>query len=55
MADWNPKSLWKSLLESVFGQPGEDRKDRALDPDLVFHLAFTAPMVIGVLLSLRRR
>jgi hypothetical protein len=57
MADWNPKDLWDELRRAIddWMAPGEDQEgEQAGDPSLLFHLCFTAPLVIGVLAMLRR-
>jgi hypothetical protein len=57
MADWNPKHLWEDLRRAIdeWMVPDEDGEgEQADDPTLLFHLCFTAPLVIGVLAMLRR-
>lgn len=58
MADWKPKDLWNELRRAIddWMAPGDDREEgeQAGDPTLLFHLCFTAPLVIGVLAMLRR-
>lgn len=50
MRNWKPKSLWDELLRAFHGWMDEEDDDReqAQDPALLFHLFFTAPIVIGI-------
>jgi hypothetical protein len=52
MKDWSPRTIWHRLreaLESLLGgEAGDD------EPELLFHLAFTAPFVLAILMMLRR-
>jgi hypothetical protein len=52
MKPWNPKTVWRRVRNSVrdWMQPEEAEPD----PSLLFHLAFTMPLVIGVLVALRQ-
>jgi hypothetical protein len=57
MADWNPKHLWEDLRRAIDDWMAGDEDgegEQAGDPSLLFHLAFTAPLVLGVLAMLRR-
>ena len=57
MADWNPKHLWEDLRRAIDDWMARDEDgegEQADDPSLLFHLAFTAPLVLGVLAMLRR-
>jgi hypothetical protein len=57
MADWNPKHLWDDLRRAIdeWMVPEDDGEgEQADDGTLLFHLIFTAPLVIGVLTMLRR-
>ena len=53
MSDWNPKRLWDELVETLLGD-AEDREQRSLDPNLAFHLLFAAPLLMGLLLMVKR-
>ena len=60
MADWQPGRVWESVRQRVLEWIGADdphdassNEDEA-DPTLMFHLAVTAPVVIGVLILMRR-
>ena len=56
MADWNPKDLWEELRRAiddwmVGDQDGEG--EQADDPTLLFHLSFTAPLLIAAIVLAR--
>ena len=51
MRDRSPKTLWRELCEAVKDWMEEEPAD---DPALLFHLAFTAPLLIGLIAMLRR-
>jgi hypothetical protein len=53
MRDWSPRSLWHALRETVERWMDESDADD-VDPALVFHLAFTAPLLLGLIAMLRR-
>ena len=53
MKDWNPKGLWDELRRAFGARPEDDDDERTTDPALLFHLTFTAPLVIGLLLLAR--
>ena len=58
MADWNPKDFWNELRQAIDDWMVGDRDsdgegEQADDPTLLFHLCFTAPLVIGVIAMLR--
>jgi hypothetical protein len=52
MRDWSPRSLWHALRDTVERWMAESDGDDA-DPALLFHLAFTAPLLIGLIVLLR--
>jgi hypothetical protein len=57
MAEWNPKQLWDELRRAIDDWMVGDQDpegEQADDPTLLFHLCFTAPLVIGVIAMLRR-
>ena len=60
MADWQPGRFWESVRRRVLEWIGADEAQEAssneeeADPALMFHLAVTAPMVIGLLILMRR-
>jgi hypothetical protein len=53
MSDWNPKSFWDELKRTFQGWT-EDDEEQSSDPTLLFHLMFTAPLLIGVLAMIRK-
>ena len=52
MRDWSPRSLWHALRETVARWMDEGDTDE-VDPALLFHLSFTAPLLIGLIAALR--
>ena len=49
--------LWRRLLETVdrwLDEDSEAREEASEDPSLMFHLMLTAPLVIGILILVRR-
>lgn len=57
MRDMDPKSLWDELVASLRGwmEPdSEEDEEQASDPSLAFHLMFAAPLIIGLLVMVRR-
>lgn len=53
MRDWSPRTLWHDLCEIVEEwMSGEDADE--VDPALLFHLALTVPLLIGLVAMLRR-
>ena len=60
MGDWQPERLWRSVRQRVREWMGvEDTSDTQsnedeADPTLFFHMAVTAPIVIGLLILMRR-
>ena len=58
MADWDPKHLWDELRRAiddwmVGDREGEGEGEQADDPTLLFHLTYTAPIVIALIALLR--
>jgi hypothetical protein len=53
MSNWNPKSLWDELKRTFEGWTNDD-EEQSSDPTLLFHLMFTAPLLIGLLTMLRK-
>ena len=53
MSDWNPKSLWDEL-KRTFARDESDDEEQSSDPTLLFHMMFTAPLLLGVLAMVRR-
>ena len=52
MADWNPKDLWNELRQAIDDWMVGERDgegEQADDPTLLFHLAFTAPLLIAAI------
>lgn len=56
MRDWNPKTLWDELLRAVQGwmEPEDEEGEKAQDPSWMFHLAFTAPLLLGLFAMMAR-
>jgi hypothetical protein len=51
MRDWKPKSLWDELRRAFHGWMEDDegeQREQASDPSLMFHLVFTAPLLLGL-------
>ena len=48
MRDWKPKSLWDELLRAFHGWMYGEDDEQAQDPSFVFHLLFTAPLLLGI-------
>lgn len=50
MRDWKPKTLWDELLRTFQGWMDEDEQEdeQTRDPTLIFHVLFTAPLVIAI-------
>ena len=53
MSQWDPKTLWDEL-KRTFGGWTNDDEEQSSDPTLLFHLMFTAPLLLGVLALMRR-
>ena len=53
MKSWDPKTLWDELRRALDDWMGEE-PEQADDPSLFYHLCFTAPLVIGLLMMVRR-
>ena len=53
MKPWNPKTMWRRVRRSVRDWMEPEEAEPA-DPSLMFHLTFTMPLVIGVLVALRQ-
>ena len=53
MSNWNPKGLWDELKRTFQGS-SEDDDEQSSDPTLLFHLMFTAPLLLGLLAMARR-
>ncbi len=57
MKAWDPKVLWEEVKRALRGWSEDDESEsgeHSSDPTLLFHLMFTAPMVLGLLLMARR-
>ena len=52
MRHWSPRALWNELCEAFDDWMGE--RDPEDDPALLFHLAFLAPLLLGLVALLRR-
>lgn len=53
MSDWNPKSIWDELKRTFRGWTDDD-EEQSSDPTLLFHMTFTAPLLIGLLVMMRK-
>ncbi len=45
---WKPRAIWNEVREKVRGWMDTDHEREVEDPNLVFHLAFTIPLLIGL-------
>ena len=54
MSHRDPKSLWDELMRALRGRGDDDDDRSAVDPNVVFHLLFTLPLLIGLLATARR-
>lgn len=54
MTNWNPKAMWHQLCEAVREWMSPEDEDEVQDPNLLFHLAFVAPLLLGVIAMMRR-
>ena len=58
MSDWNLRTAWKELRDAIHdlvsGASEGDDDEQAEDPALLFHLLFSAPLFIAVLVLARR-
>jgi hypothetical protein len=52
MSPWNPKTMWRRVRRSV--RDWMEPEEAEPDPSMVFHLTFTMPLIIGVLVALRQ-
>ena len=53
MDEWNPRRWWAQLREALKGWIGEEEEEQARDPSLMFHLTFSAPLFIAVLMTVQ--
>jgi hypothetical protein len=53
MSQWDPKSLWDEL-KRTFRWSSDDDEEQSTDPTLLFHMIFTAPILIGLLAMVRK-
>jgi hypothetical protein len=58
--DWQPQQVWESLRQRVRewmgvddAPEGQSNEDEA-DPTLLFHLSISAPLLIALLMLMRR-
>jgi hypothetical protein len=54
--DRNPKSLWDELVRAFHGwlDADDDEGEKARDPAFLFHLFFTAPLLLGLFAMMTR-
>jgi hypothetical protein len=59
MRERNLKALWEELVQAFHGwmdqHDDDDEGEQAQDPSLVFHLLFTAPLLLGLFAMMTRR
>ena len=53
MDEWKPRRWWAQLREALKGWIGEEEEEQARDPSLMFHLTFSAPLFIAVLMTVQ--
>ena len=60
MNDWQPGQVWESVRRRVRAWWGTDEghdaesNEEEADPSMLFHLSVSAPIVIGLLILMRR-
>jgi hypothetical protein len=54
MSRWNPKAVWGRVRRTVESWMKDDEGAEASDPDFLFHLIVTTPILFGVLAVVRR-
>ena len=60
MGEWHPERIWQSVRRQVEEWMGVDDSPEAqsnedeADPTMLFHLSVTAPIVIALLILMRR-
>jgi hypothetical protein len=54
MKDPEPKTLWDELRQAFDDWMGNDPEQAEDDPSLLFHLLLTAPLLMGLVMILRR-
>lgn len=54
MEPWNPRRIWAQLRDAIRGEPDDDGDDEPVqDPGLVFHLSFSAPLLLALLMTVQ--
>ena len=53
MDDWNPRRWWAQLREAFRGWMGQEKEEQVRDPSIVFHLTFSAPLFIALLMTVQ--
>jgi hypothetical protein len=57
MRDRKPKSLWDELRRAFHGWMKDDEgehREQASDPSFMFHVLFTAPLLLGLFAMMTR-
>ena len=56
MKVWDPKALWNEVKRAFSGTEDDDRQsdEQSGDPTLLFHMMFTAPLLLGLIMMARR-
>ncbi|HET7728742.1 MAG TPA: hypothetical protein VFK48_01800 [Usitatibacter sp.] len=53
-----PKGLWEEIRSAfsqwLDGDPSDAEEEASDDPSMMFHLLFTMPLIIGILVTVRR-
>jgi hypothetical protein len=52
MKDWTPRTIWHHVRDTLRSWLGDDAQED--EPELLFHLAFTVPFVVAIVMMLRR-
>lgn len=53
MDEWNPRRLWTQVREAFRDLMDEEDEEPVRDPSLMFHLTFSAPLFIALLLTVQ--
>ena len=54
MEHWNPRRLWTQFRDALRGlMDDEDDEESSQDPSLTFHLTFSAPLFLALLMTVQ--
>lgn len=53
MDEWNPRRLWAHLRDALRGWMDDEDEEQAKDPSLLFHMSFSAPLFLAVLMAVQ--